>query len=162
MATRAAAGLAACLLLALQAQPARAITNRVLLFGGPEQKDFLGCVNCDASEPYSIWNPKSDYGSPAHPLSIWNREGRYGSEGSPHSPWSRKPQSVPVAVDRAGNVCGNFAVDRSFPGRVTDGYLVWVLEGHDWIADHLEEVREDFRSQGVEVSTCGTPPPHGP
>jgi hypothetical protein len=162
MAKRAAAALAASLLLVLGAQPARATTNRVLLFGGAEQQDFLGCLTCDASEPYSIWNPGTEYGSPTHPLSIWNREGRYGSEASPWSPWSRRPKSVPVVVDRAGNVCGNFAVDRTFPGRVTDGYLVWLLEGHDWIADHLEEVREDFRSQGAEIPPCGIPPRHGP
>jgi len=162
MAKRAAAGLAACLLLAFGVQPARATINRLLLFGGPEQQDFLGCVTCDASEPYSIWNPESDYGSPKHPLSIWNREGRYGSAGSPHSPWGRRPESVPVVVDRAGNLCGNFALDRAFPGRVTDGYLVWLLEGHDWIADHLDEVREDFRSRGAEIPPCGLPPRHGP
>ena len=161
MRKRAAAGVASCLLLAFGAPPARATVNPLLLFGGPELQDFLGCVTCDASEPYSIWNPESDYGAPDHRLSIWNREGRYGSDDSPHSPWSRRPKSVPVVVDRAGNLCGNFAVDRSFPGRVTDGYLIWLLEGHDWIADHLDEVREDFRSQGAQVPPCGLPPSHG-
>jgi hypothetical protein len=155
------AGSLALLLLALAA-PAAATRNRLLLFGGPEHEDFLGCVTCDASEPFSIWNPESDFGSPTHPLSIWNRAGRYGSQGSPHSPWSRRPESVPVVVDRAGNLCGKFALDRSVPGRVTDGYLVWLLEGHDWIADHLDEVREDFRSQGAEVPPCGLAPRHGP
>jgi hypothetical protein len=164
MAMRAAARAAACclggLVLGLGA-PAGATVNRILLFGGPEQQDFLGCLTCDAGEPYSIWNPETDYGSPRHPLSIWNREGRYGSEDSPHSPWSRRPKSVPVVVDRAGNLCGNFAVDRNYPGRVTDGYLIWLLEGHDWIADHLDEVREDFRSRGAEIPPCGLPPDHG-
>ena len=60
-------------------QPAAAAENRLLLFAGPEWRDFLGCVNCRASNPYSIWNPASDYGSPTHPLSIWNRSGNYGS-----------------------------------------------------------------------------------
>jgi len=161
MGKRAAAGVASCLLLVLGATPARATVNPLLLFGGPQQQDFLGCVTCDATEPYSIWNPESDYGSPSHPLSIWNREGRYGSDDSPHSPWSRRPESVPVVVDRAGNLCGNFAVDRAFPGRVSDGYLIWLLEGHDWIADHLEELREDFRSQGAVVPPCGLPPSYG-
>lgn len=157
MGKRSATGIALCCLLALGAAPARAATNPLLLFGGPGLQDFLGCLTCDASEPYSIWNPDSDYGSPSHPLSIWNREGRYGSVDSPHSPWSRRPQRVPVVVDRAGNLCGNFAVDRSFPGRVTDGYLIWLLEGHDWIADHLDEVRDDFRQRGAQVPPCGLP-----
>lgn len=164
MRLRAAAGVASCLVLVvlgLASAPARATLNPLLLFGGPEHQDFLGCLTCDASEPFSIWNPQSDYGSPDHPHSIWNRAGPYGSTDSPHSPWSRRPKSVPVVVDRAGNPCGNFAVDRSFPGRVSDGYLIWLLEGHDWIADHLEEVREDFRHQGATVGPCGLPPGGG-
>jgi hypothetical protein len=152
----------ALLLLAL-APPAGATRNRLLLFGGPDYEDFLGCVTCDAGEPFSIWNPESEYGSPTSRLSIWNREGPYGSQDSPYSPWSRRPgEPLPVVVDRAGNLCGKFVVDRSAPGRVTDGYLVWLLEGHDWIADHLDEVREDFRGQSAEVPACGLPPRHTP
>ena len=160
MGRRAATGLAVCWLVALAIDPARAATrNKLLLFGGPELEDFLGCLTCDASELYSIWNPESDYGDPGHPLSIWNRGGRYGSADSPHSPWSRSPQSVPVVVDRAGNFCGNFTVDPSQPARVTAGYLVWLLEGHDWAADHLDEVREDFRHRGEELPPCDLPLP---
>ena len=157
MGKRGATAAAVCWLLLVGAGPARAALNPLLLFGGPEQEDFLGCLTCDAAEPFSIWNPASDYGSPDHPHSIWNRSGRYGSVDSPHSPWSRRPRSVPVVVDRAGNFCGNFAVDRSFPARVTHGYLIWLLEGHDWIADHLDEVRDDFRQRGAEVPPCGLP-----
>ena len=98
MRLRAAAGVASCLLLGLASAPARATLNPLLLFGGPEHQDFLGCLTCDASEPYSIWNPQSDYGSPDHPHSIWNRAGPYGSTDSPHSPWSRRPKSVLCTV----------------------------------------------------------------
>ena len=160
MGTRAATGLAVCCLLAFAASPSRGATlNKLLLFGGPELEDFLGCLTCSTTELYSVWNPQSDYGNPRHPLSIWNRQGRYGSTDSPHSPWSRRPQSIPVVVDRAGNFCGNFAVDRSTPSRVDADYLIWLLEGHDWIADHLDEAREDFRHQGVELPPCGLPVP---
>jgi hypothetical protein len=162
MRTRATIGVAACVLLAFGAAPARATLNPLLLFGGPELQDFLGCVTCDAAEFYSIWNADSDYGSPKHPNSIWNRKGRYGSTDSPYSPWSRRPKSVPVVVDRAGNLCGNFAVDQSYPGRVSDGYLIWLLEGHDWIADHLDEVREEFRHEGPDRPPCGLPTIPGP
>jgi len=149
---------AACWLLVAAADPTRAATlNKLFLFGGPELEDFLGCLTCNASELYSIWNPESDYGSPEHPLSIWNRQGRYGSVDSPDSPWSRSPRSVPVVVDRAGNFCGNFALDRSVPGRVRDAYLIWLLEGHAWAADHLDEVREDFRHRGEELPPCDLP-----
>ena len=163
MGKRAAVGFAVCCLLGAGAGPTRGATlNKLFLFGGPELQDFLGCLTCDASELYSIWNPQSDHGSPGHRLSIWNRPGPYGTVDSPHSPWSRRPQSVPVVVDRAGNFCGNFAVDRTVPARVSDGYLIWLLEGHDWIADHLDEVRDDFRDRGAELPPCGLPPSREP
>ena len=163
MATRAAAPAVATafLLLAVGVDRAGATDHRLLLFGGPERRDFLGCVTCEGTDPYSIWNPDNDYGSPKHPLSIWNRTGRYGSENSPDSPWTARPETPPVVVDRVGNFCGYFVIDRSFPERVKDDYLVWLLEGHDWIADHLDEVRGDFRTQGA-LTLCGLRPPGNP
>jgi hypothetical protein len=146
MAKRAAA-IASTGLLALAsiAGPARATSNPLLLFGGPEQREFLGCLNCDATEPYSIWNAASEFGDPERPLCIWNRKGPYGSTESPHSPWSERPQTLPVVVDRAGNFWGYFAADPQVRGRVTDGYLVWLLEARTWIADHLDVLREEWR-----------------
>jgi hypothetical protein len=160
MSTRAMVGAAAFTLLslALGGPPASASENRLLLFAGPDWKDFLGCINCRASNPYSIWNPASDYGSPTNPASIWNRKGEYGSSDAPASPWSAAPQPPPVVVDRVGNFCGYFVIDPSFPGRVKEPYLVWLLEGHAWAADHLEEVRADFENQD-EATWCGAPPP---
>jgi hypothetical protein len=157
MGKRAAISVAALLSLAFGAAPARATLNPLLLFGGPELEDFLGCVTCPASEFHSVWNAESDYGSPKHPKSIWNREGPYGSVDSPYSPWSRKPKSVPVVVDRAGNLCGNFVLDPAYPGRVTDGYLIWLLEAHDWITEHLDQMRDEFRREGPDRDPCGLP-----
>jgi len=158
MATRAAARAAALTLLWLGlGPPATAAENRLLLFAGPEWRDFLGCVNCRASNPYSIWNPASDYGSPTHPLSIWNRSGNYGSAEGLASPWTASPLPPPVIVDRVGNFCGYFVIDASFPGRVREPYLVWLLEGHAWAADHLDEVRADFEERD-EATWCGMPP----
>jgi hypothetical protein len=145
MAGRALAlAVAAWLAFASLAGTARATSNPLLLFGGPEQRDFLGCLNCDAREAYSIWNAKGEYGDPSRPLCIWNRNGPYGSTESPHSPWSRNAKTRPVVVDRAGNAWGVFAADPATPGRVTDGYLVWLLEARDWIADHLDLMREEW------------------
>jgi hypothetical protein len=116
----------------------------MLLFGGPDQRDFLGCLNCDRSEPFSIWNERSDHGSTDHPHSIWNRSGPYGSSDGPHSPWSLAPETVPVVVDRAGNLLGYFTANASHPGRVRDAYLLWIVDRHDWIVDHLDAVRLEF------------------
>ena len=158
MAMRAAAPAAVftVLCLAFGGAPAYA-DHRLFLFAGPEWRDFLGCVTCRASNPYSIWNPDSEYGSPTDPNSIWNRRGEYGSGRGASSPWHPNPQPPPVVVDRVGNFCGYFVMERSFPGRVRDPYLLWLLEGHAWAADHLDEVRADFQ-ESDEPTSCGLPP----
>ncbi len=157
MPARAARAAALTLLwLAAGALPARA-DHRLFLFAGPDWSEFLGCVTCRTSNPYSIWNPETEYGSPSHANSIWNRSGPFGSTTAPGSPWSASPQPPPVVVDRVGNFCGYFVIDRSFPGRVSDPYLVWLLEAQSWAADHLDEVRADFEAQDQGTS-CGMPP----
>jgi hypothetical protein len=154
--TAARAVVLALLWLAAGASTAQA-DHRLFLFAGPAWGDFLGCVTCRTSNPYSIWNPAAEYGSPEHPNSIWNLGGAYGSADGAGSPWHASPQPPPVVVDRGGNFCGYFVVDRDFPGRVTDPYLRWLLEAHAWAADHLDEVRGDFEAQD-QVTTCGLPP----
>ena len=137
--------------------PAHADDNPLLLFGGPDRDHFLGCLNCDPSEAFSIWNEEGDYGSTTGPDCIWNRGGVYGSPASPLSPWSRHATTPPFVVDRKGNFYGYFTRDLSYPDRttrtrvtgrpVTDieqliyEFLVWFLEDYDLIIANLDEIR---------------------
>jgi hypothetical protein len=126
----------------------------ILLFGGPGYEDFLGCLNCERSEPFSVWNESVDYGSTTNPRSIWNRDGVYGSPSSPWSPWNPSSTTPPIAVDRAGNVYGQFTVNRSNPNRVRrhDRHeassefevLVWLQENYDWVIRNLDQVRAQY------------------
>jgi hypothetical protein len=139
------------------ASPARAdVTQRVpiLLFGGADHEHFLGCLNCERSEAFSVWNESGDYGSTTHAHSIWNRDGVYGSSSSPWSPWNPSSTTPPIAVDRAGNLYGHFTRNRSDPNRVqrNDSHvarpefelLVWFLDNYDWVITHLDEVRAHY------------------
>ena len=38
----------------------------------PDSRTYLGCLNCAATDPNSIWNPTSTYGW-TNPGGIWNR-----------------------------------------------------------------------------------------
>jgi hypothetical protein len=127
----------------------------ILLFGGPDFEHFLGCLNCERSEAFSVWNETVDYGSTTHPHSIWNRNGVYGSPSSPWSPWNPSATTPPIAVDRVGNVYGHFTRNLSDPNRVRRQEshvarpdferLVWLLENYDWIIAHLDEARSVLR-----------------
>jgi hypothetical protein len=137
--------------------PVRADVDPLLLFGGPERDHFLGCLNCDPSELFSVWNEEGDYGSTTRPDSIWNREGVYGSPASPLSPWSRHATTPPFVVDREGNFFGYFTRDLSYPDRITRTraavdpfrgnerrifeFLAWFLEDYDLIIANLDEIR---------------------
>jgi hypothetical protein len=139
--------------------PAHAEPNPLRLFGGPNRDHFLGCLNCDPSETFSIWNEEGKYGSPTRPDSIWNRHGIYGSPESGFSPWNRGSVSPPFVVDRAGNFYGYFTRNVNFPDRITRTrslpflperlgrkvleFLVWFLEDYELIIANLDEVRSN-------------------
>lgn len=131
--------------------PVRAADGPIFLFGGTDFGDFLGCLNCDRSEAFSVWNESGEFGSPTKRNSIWNREGPYGSPTSDTSPWNPRASKPPVAVDRIGNLYGYFTRNPVHPLRVrrNDGHsyhadfdlLAWLLENYEWVITHLDEVR---------------------
>jgi hypothetical protein len=134
--------------------PAGATDGPLFLFGGSNRDQFLGCLNCYRSETFSVWNEKSEYGSPAHPDSIWNREGAFGSRSSPFSPWNPRATKPPLVVDRVGNLYGYLTLNASHQQRVrrNDSHpkwedfklLVWLLDNYDWVITHLDEVRAQY------------------
>jgi len=141
-------------LLALAATPANATDGPLLLFGGRDHGEFLGCLNCYRSESFSVWNESGEFGNPANEKSIWNRGGPYGSPRSPLSPWNPRGSSPPLVVDRIGNLYGYFTLNRSYPKRVRLNeahhkwadfeWLVWLLDNYEYVVAHLEELRARF------------------
>jgi hypothetical protein len=78
----------------------------LLLFGDPNNKKFLGCLNCDNYSSSSIWNEYGQYGSEYSGTSIWNEYGQYGSKYSSYSVFNSYGTNPPVVVDRDGNFYG--------------------------------------------------------
>lgn len=76
------------------------------LYGGADQNQYLGCLNCDTFDKNSVWNKYSDYGNAFSSKSIWNSYGNYGSSYSTYSPWSSYASYPPAIVDQDGNFYG--------------------------------------------------------
>ena len=136
------------------ADHAHAIDGPLLLFGGPNHDEFLGCLNCYRSEPFSVWNANGEYGDPGNENSIWNQAGPYGSRRSPLSPWNPRSSKPPLVVDRVGNLYGYFTLNRSYPMRIrrNDSHPYWadfqllvrLLDEYEWIVTHLDEERAKY------------------
>ncbi|MCQ9637980.1 hypothetical protein MP478_01160 [Chryseobacterium sp. WG14] len=76
------------------------------LYGGSDQDQYLGCLNCDTFNKDSVWNTYGDYGNVYSSKSIWNSYGNYGSSYSTCSPWSSYASYPPAIIDQDGNFYG--------------------------------------------------------
>ena len=92
-------------------------TSQLLLFGGEDQKTFLGCLNCSQSDSRSICDKFGEYGSQFNDGSIWNQFGNFGSPLSSDSPWNQYSTSGPIVMDKSGQSYGRFTSNRSAPDR---------------------------------------------
>jgi hypothetical protein len=92
-------------------------TAQLLLFGGEDQKTFLGCLNCSQFDGRSICDQFGEYGSQFNDGSIWNQFGNFGSPFSNDSPWNQYSTSGPMIVDKSGQSYGRFTSNRSAPDR---------------------------------------------
>ena len=86
---------------------------QLLLYGGENSDQFLGCLSCGLVEEESVCNEFGPYGNEMAQASIWNRQSRYGNRNSRVSPWNRIGSSPPIVVDREGNDYGLFTINRS-------------------------------------------------
>src|SRR5579864_1912444 len=81
--------------------PAAAQSNLpVLLFGGYDHKEFLGCLTCAELDPNSVWNDFSQYGW-RNGFATWNPFGQYKNPFSPYSACNELATDPPVMVDRS-------------------------------------------------------------
>src|SRR5258705_6634816 len=101
--------LISCLCLVPSAAPQQ--PKALLLFGGEDHKDFLGCLNCVNTSQSSVCNELGKYGSAFNSDSIWNSFGKYGSSFSEYSPWNSFTDKAPIIVDRDGKSYGYFSVN---------------------------------------------------
>lgn len=84
----------------------------LLLYGGLDHDEFLGCLECGERVEDSICN-KQNNGNPHNTQSIFNQYGPFGDKHSGSSPWNSfsNDESVPIIVDNEGQFYGFFTIN---------------------------------------------------
>lgn len=131
------------ILLASVPHQSTATEPQLLLFGGKNHDEFLGCLNCSRMHRDSIWNAYGKFGSEYQVKSIWNRYGIFGSQYNQNSPWNAYGTKGPVIVDANGNFYGYFSRNK-FNKQTRIEWVVWILDNYDYVIEHLDKVREKF------------------
>jgi hypothetical protein len=101
--------------------------GKIMIFGGPGHRTYLGCLSCGQFEPDSVFNDIGEHGSSIQPESIWNRLGQFGSSLSQYSACNRLATDPPVIVDQAGNAYGRLTVNKTSPEiGMGEGFYNWL------------------------------------
>ena len=100
---------------------------KLVLFGGENNKQYLGCLSCSKYELDALTNEYGTYGNQYAATSIWNVYGTYGSRYSQYSWRNPYASNPPVIVDQAGNFYGYFTVNKYFPNRTLINWIVELL-----------------------------------
>lgn len=124
-------------------QSASAREPTLLLFGGNNNDQFLGCLNCSRYDSSSVWNKYGEHGSKYNSNSIWNKYGEYGSKYNSHSPWNKYSSDAPVVVDPDGNFYGYFTRNK-YNNQTKIKWLVWILDNYEYVMENFDEVRSKF------------------
>lgn len=83
----------------------------LLLFGGKNDREFAGCLNCGKYDDESVCNKYGDYDSKYNDKSIWNKYGTFGSKYNSASPWNTYGEGLSI-VDGDGNFYGRLTLSR--------------------------------------------------
>lgn len=88
--------------------------RELMIFGGPDHDEFLGCLKCGEFNLKSICNEFGRYGSEFSSKGVFNEFSRFGSQFSLSSPWNEysTSDSVPVIVDKDGRFYGHFTINK--------------------------------------------------
>lgn len=86
-------------------------TVKLMIFGGPDHKTYLGCLTCSQYSTGSVLNQYGEYGSRYSTDSIWNRYGDFGSPYSSNSACNAYTTDSPVIVDENGNAYGRLTLN---------------------------------------------------
>ena len=111
----------------------------LLIFGGKNHDEFLGCLNCNKYDKSSIWNAYGDNGSKYNSKSIWNKYGNYGGNYSNESPFNKYASNPPVLVDKDGNFYGYFTAVKYFSKRTDNKLALFIVENWENIGEDVGE-----------------------
>jgi len=83
---------------------------KLLVFGGPGHKTYLGCLSCSSYSSESLFNSYGIYGSQYSSTSVLNAYSDYGSPYGGYSACNPYASDPPVIVDGAGKYYGRLTV----------------------------------------------------
>ena len=86
---------------------------KLMVFGGPGHKTYLGCLSCSSYSSESLFNSYGTYGSEYSGTSILNAYSEYGSLCGGYSACNPYASDPPVIVDGSGRYYGRFTVSSS-------------------------------------------------
>jgi len=87
-----------------------AVAQEILIFGGQNNKDFLGCLTCSEMSANSVFNDFSKY-SWMNSFGIWNPFGPNKNPFSSTSACNEYSSQGPVLVDKKGNFYGRLTIN---------------------------------------------------
>ena len=102
---------------------AASASTRLLVFGGSNNRVFLGCLSCSEFDSDSIFNQYGTYGSAYSATSILNSYSEYGSRYSAYSACNPYASSPPIVVDDDGNAYGRLTLNR-YGRQIQDSTIV--------------------------------------
>ena len=94
-----------------------ALSQEILIFGGSNNKEFLGCLTCNEFSSNSVWNDMSQFGW-RNSFGKWNSFGQFKNPFSSYSACSEFSQNAPVLVDRNGRFYGRLSLNEFLNGSV--------------------------------------------
>lgn len=89
----------------------------IIILGGSEHDEFIGCLTCSEYDRFSVWNSSSQYGW-ANSYGKWSKYGNHGSPYSSSSACNQYSSNGPILVDRRGNQYGRLSVNQYQSGSV--------------------------------------------
>ncbi len=89
--------------------------TKMMLFGGPDHKVYLGCLTCSKFAADSVLNQYGQHGSPYSTESIWNRYSEFGSRYSSYGACNPYGTDPPVIVDSDGKFYGRLTLNQYHP-----------------------------------------------
>jgi hypothetical protein len=90
---------------------ARAPEAKLMIFGGPDHRTYLGCLNCNRYAADSVSNQYGRNGSRYSAESIWNPYSQFGSRYSAYGTCNPYATDPPVIVDENGRFYGRLTVN---------------------------------------------------
>jgi hypothetical protein len=108
-------------------RPGVAPPEDLLVFGGENNKTYLGCLSCPETDLDSLFNRFGTHGSRLAAQSILNRFGQFGGKFAPYSPCNVSSTTPPVIVDDDGQDYGELTLNRDRPRQAKiEGLSAWL------------------------------------